>query len=97
MTKLKLFRDVGESMCRTMHADIIGSDDVAFTFFRGLAEELYPANKARRSWAEANMQLFYDQEKERIEIMKALTGKDDYKHIVDAMKTRYATEGNRHK
>jgi len=88
MSKLKLFRRIGESMAQTMHADIIGSDDVAFTFFDKLATEMYPSSANTRSWAESNMQLFYDQEKERIQIMKALQGKDIGQQMIDAIRAR---------
>jgi len=78
-----------------MNADIIGNDDVAFTFFKILAEEMYPKREATREWAEANMQLFYDQEKERIQIMKALQGKDSGQQIIDAIQKRQEADGHK--
>jgi len=57
-----------------------------------LSEEMYPSNKHRREWAEANLQLFYDQQKERIQIMKALSGQDSGQQIIDAIRARQEAE-----
>jgi len=78
-------------MAQTMHADIIGTDDVAFTFFKEMAERMYVTNLHRRKWAEINMRLCYDHEQERIQIMKALKGKDSNEsalEIIDAIRAR---------
>ncbi len=68
MNKLRLFRIIGESFARTY---TVGGH--AERFFKETAKEMYPHNVNRRAWALSNMELFHDQEMERIAIMKRLS------------------------
>ena len=70
MRKLDLFRTIGESLARTGQ-----HDGQAAVFFKTLTEEWYPYNEHRRAWAVSNLELFYTQERERIQIMNKLSNR----------------------
>jgi hypothetical protein len=78
MSKLQLFRIIGESFARAHEFSDSGHigtrkvDRTADRFFAMTADEMYPNNKHRNEWAASNMRMFYIQEFERIQIMQKL-------------------------
>ena len=96
MSKLKLFRIIGESFAQA-HSEFpmgpIGErkvDLVAMKFFTATGEQLYPKNMHRREWSISNMKLFYEQECERMQIMGRLKGKTTGTDILDMIRQRKA-------
>jgi len=94
MSKLKLFKSIGESYARTVAFDIIGEDSVAKVFFADLAEDMYPENKHRREWAFANIQLFYDEERARIRVFKKLSDAP-MTNFLDSVRKDRTVEGDK--
>ena len=75
MRKLELLRLLGESYARTgaKLGQARVEAQIASAYFAAVANGMYPYNESRREWAVVNMQMFYQQEYERILIMKKLT------------------------
>ncbi len=83
MSKLDLFRSVGESFARTLRRQ--ATRENAQEFFKETAGQMYPKNEHRREWALSNMELFYDQEIERMQIMDTLRGHDG-RNVLDLIR-----------
>ena len=85
MSKLALFRIIGESFATTSRRHATRKN--AQEFFDETAERMYPENEHRREWALSNMELFYDQEIERMQIMDTLRGYDG-RNVLDQIRKR---------